>query len=915
MKTDLRITNMDDTKSPMKSNKKDFTSVVKKFSQNTSIHGIRYLGEKNLFIFRRLTWLLLFCASATLLVYQITDRIIHYYSWPVTVNVKVNYNTSVQFPAVTICNQNAFKATLAAERNWYRLLEYIYTNNSGFDLTYLDQHNYSSIKLDQLLLETAHKREDFVIQCTWKGKPCDWKNFTKTITDHGVCYTFSTNQNDAYISSPGLENGLKLTLNVEQYEYMPGPHDAAGIKMLVHTPGEFPLVHALGQAIPTGNHIYAGIKLNMINNRPYPYGNCGIKKLDYVDVYSSEACRLDCQTRVAEEKCNCRNPYMLSKRGSPSVCTLKQYIGCLRDVKVNVDRWRCSCPVPCSFQIYESEVSYAGTSHYSIDKLLENENITQLKQSLLNAKEISARMDRTKFGSTVELAQLLNLEYSNLHTLGLNSLEESVKRLQMLVRKEYEVIFGTYKFKERLYRFQIYNVVKNFIRGRNAMNERTFHIIALAYAEFGLAIKNKIKHMMNQAETETKLFYYMSAMEMIENRRQLVNMCLKNYSDLYTAYKEGTRIFDYQFENIPRTHNNASVPINLIKLATDHDSYSRKFGPRLGERLNETIWRLNTLEQLVYDEYHHGNTTVEEIENAVDEYYRTMRNYLYAKSVFDEYIVEWPVGILENRLEKFNLLWNSINSNYEDIFQNLVSTIKGIQNATFTLSYIKSTVIQILNNYLFLGNISKLSTAEIISSKNVQQKILELQNFFDQVRSREHRLLDTLTRINEDSIDFWTIVVQDNDSVDYYHFVNRTKLTRNLSEILNETKREFIENRKLLQFSKIIQNMDNLFFATFEKVTEDLSAFKDSIRIDNDFLRQNLLKLDIFYRQMSYEQIDQQEAYDFFALICDIGGSMGLFIGASVLSLFEIFDLVMSQSLMRIRRKLLLEVKDKNSYK
>lgn len=506
-------------------------------------------------------------------------------------------------------------------------------------------------------------------------------------------------------------------------------------------------------------------------------------------------------------------------------------------ISVNVDRWQCSCPVPCTFQIYECEVSYASTSHYSIDKLLENENITKLKQSLLNAKEISSRFDRTKFASTVQFASLLNSEYSNLHTLVLYSLEESVKRLQSHIRKEFEVIFNIYKFKERLYRYQIYNVVKNFIRGRNAMDERTFHIIALAYAEFGLAVENKIKHMMDQPEQDIKRYYYMTAMEMIENRRQLVNMCMKNYSDLYNAYKEGTRIFNYRFENISRSHNNASVPQQLIKLTVDHDSYSRKYGPILGKRLNETIERLNTLELHVYNEYHYGNTTVDEIENTVTEYYRTMRNYLFAKSVFDEYIVEWPVKILENRLENFNLLWNSINANYEDIFQNLHSTIQGIQNANRTLSYINSNVIQALNNYLFVGNSSKLSTAEIMASKDIQQNISELQNFFDQVRSRELRVMDTLSRIHEDSIDFWTTVVEDNDSKEYYHFVNRTELTRNLSEILNETKQEFLVNRELLQFSKIIQNKDTLFFTTFEKVSEEFSAFKDSIKIDNNFLR------------------------------------------------------------------------------
>lgn len=58
----------------------------------------------------------------------------------------------------------------------------------------------------------------------------------------------------------GSDNGLKLTLNVEQYEYMPGPHVAAGIKMLVHEP-QNKLVHQLGQAVPPGSHSFLGIKM------------------------------------------------------------------------------------------------------------------------------------------------------------------------------------------------------------------------------------------------------------------------------------------------------------------------------------------------------------------------------------------------------------------------------------------------------------------------------------------------------------------------------------------------------------------------------------------------------------------------------------------------------------------------------
>ena len=65
----------------------------------------------------------------------------------------------------------------------------------------------------------------------------------------------------------GVEAGLQLTLNVEQYEYMTGPHDSAGVKMLLHDPRETPFVHALGQAIPTGSHAFVGVKFMMVRGR------------------------------------------------------------------------------------------------------------------------------------------------------------------------------------------------------------------------------------------------------------------------------------------------------------------------------------------------------------------------------------------------------------------------------------------------------------------------------------------------------------------------------------------------------------------------------------------------------------------------------------------------------------------------
>ena len=62
----------------------------------------------------------------------------------------------------------------------------------------------------------------------------------------------------------GTETGLRLILNVEQYEYMPGPHDAAGVKMLLHDSRETPSVHSLGQAVATGTHGVVGVKYLLV---------------------------------------------------------------------------------------------------------------------------------------------------------------------------------------------------------------------------------------------------------------------------------------------------------------------------------------------------------------------------------------------------------------------------------------------------------------------------------------------------------------------------------------------------------------------------------------------------------------------------------------------------------------------------
>ena len=56
--------------------------------------------------------------------------------------------------------------------------------------------------------------------------------------------------------------------------------------------------------------------------------------------------------------------------------------------------------------------------------------------------------------------------------------------------------------------------------------------------------------------------------------------------------------------------------------------------------------------------------------------------------------------------------------------------------------------------------------------------------------------------------------------------------------------------------------------------------------------RNNFLQMDIFYQELSYEEVQQNVAFAFLSLLGEIGGFLGLLLGASVLTVCELLDFV-----------------------
>ena len=52
------------------------------------------------------------------------------------------------------------------------------------------------------------------------------------------------------------------------------------------------------------------------------------------------------------------------------------------------------------------------------------------------------------------------------------------------------------------------------------------------------------------------------------------------------------------------------------------------------------------------------------------------------------------------------------------------------------------------------------------------------------------------------------------------------------------------------------------------------------------------MKVDIFYQELSYEEIEQNISFEFLSLLSEVGGFLGLLLGASVLTVFELVDYI-----------------------
>ena len=853
-------------------------------------------------------WLVLTTACVFAVGYQIYERISFFRSWPVNVNVEINFNKTLKFPAVTICNQNSFRATKAAEFGLYDLIEDVFSKSAVSPLEDVKRYNASNITMEDLFVKLGHDKHDLFISCRWKNTKCTPHDFVPVLTDHGLCYTFSPNSSEMALSSPGIDSGLRLMLNIEQYEYMNGPHDSAGVKVLLHDPRQTPLVASLGQAVSTGFSTFAGINLLMIDYQSPPYGNCGSKKLGHSEFYTAEECFLDCMAKTISQKCGCRDIYMGSSGHSGlDICNLEQYFSCIKDAKdefFGMFEYHCKCPVSCEVTIYDPTFSEGSLSDHSVDSLLSSNQAMSLYMKLLKASETKAKMKKRNHDEFRILFEPLEEIYKRFNK-SLHDLQSILNKQSVVLREtkdEYE-FFKYFLYWSRdcqLYAFRMgvlnnKDILSNYLSG--------------SAKEFVLIWLQRIHALGNVSKSENirRENIYEPTVEDLLIRKLLLQNAQDDIDSLFYSFSEGVINQDVLFSDLNQSYINHFVPKSAMKKAFDDNmfisslpmietiNYCKNELHSLYSNVNVVIDELIELTESVY--HNPDNESVHQLSvNAIANYVNATFKADSCRYILNRKVFQYPIILLElnqelsiRRSEEFRIEFYSM---YEmlSILQDVVQNNLNNMNSVF------KRLIGITQEYSESKQHSLMEIYSELLSENVQAAITTLKDFSFEVDSRQQALQEYISVLTGNNLDpLLEIPNTDDEIFNIYNLLYDYELSLE-NDISAYEYRLWHARNDFDNMRTLLDNTDHDFNDAIDKLVQFLETFNKSVSIDSDFFKKNFLKLKVFYRQLSYEYIQQQRGYDIFGLICDIGGSMGLFIGASMLTVAEVIDLLLRQT-------------------
>ncbi|XP_014484862.1 PREDICTED: pickpocket protein 28-like [Dinoponera quadriceps] len=356
----------------------DLVRFTNEYCTNSTLHGLRYVGDSNLSIVERVFWAISFTSALVTAIYYIVYLYQKWDNAPIIISLSPSPVPLAEFPfpAVTICNMNHAKKTEARRiLNGSDLAKKLMLDdicdtetNMTFDKTQ-DSINWDSML--QFMINVTQPCTDMLYYCMWHGIPMECKNiFNPTMTDEGICCNFNGvnrqflfydardwpalnitypspsidwNAENGYNSSNSVDvipwrpygagkyYGLTLALDVDTDEYYCSNTASAGFKMLLHNPVETPKIADFSFSIMPGKETRVIVKPQIstasktLISIPKAKRKCFFtaeRKLRYYRTYTQRNCVLECEANFTQKMCSCVQYYM-PKSSNTQICGKK----------------------------------------------------------------------------------------------------------------------------------------------------------------------------------------------------------------------------------------------------------------------------------------------------------------------------------------------------------------------------------------------------------------------------------------------------------------------------------------------------------------------------------------------------------------------------------------------------------------
>ncbi|XP_061941386.1 pickpocket protein 28-like [Apis cerana] len=361
---------------------KNIRTAMKQYCMNSTLHGLRYIGDSNSTIVERIFWIISFTLAVLTATYYIWYLYQKWGSSPIIIALSPEpmLLNEFPFPSVTICNMNNAKKDEAIRINSGNitrkklLLEDMCKFENSSMIFDFDESAITWDNILHFMINVTQSCSEMLHLCKWHGNitECE-KIFNPTLTDEGLCCNFNSVHRkylfynprdwsdlnmtfpfnsidwnpetgyDANVSSDSIPwrpynagqlYGLTLVLDVDIDEYYCSSTTSVGFKMLLHNPVETPKIAEFAFTVTPGEETRVIITPRIMTasksiiSIPLRKRKCFFtfeRKLRYYRTYTQKNCVLECEANFTQKICHCVQYYMPKSSNTP-ICEKKDDI-------------------------------------------------------------------------------------------------------------------------------------------------------------------------------------------------------------------------------------------------------------------------------------------------------------------------------------------------------------------------------------------------------------------------------------------------------------------------------------------------------------------------------------------------------------------------------------------------------------